>query len=142
MNFKNSKKFQKIQNKIFFQKFISRKLLVLERSGLHHRIENIQKFLPYKFRLRAHRGGARAQLLSTFLSISNFWVGRAGLQNTIYKILYCIGQSITNFLDFMRGRTSNLHTKFQPNCTNIAKVIPFSNFYGGRLVGPVRMNRF
>ena len=53
LNFKNSKKFKKIQNRIFFQKFISRKLLVLERSGLHHRVENIEKFLPYKFHRRA-----------------------------------------------------------------------------------------
>ena len=56
---KNSKKFK---TKLFFQKFISRKLLVLERSGLHHRVENIEKFLPYKFRRRDHTAGARTQL--------------------------------------------------------------------------------
>ena len=62
LNFNNSKKLKKIPNKISFQKFISRKLLVLERSGLHHRVENIEKLLSYKFRLRAHRGGAQTQL--------------------------------------------------------------------------------
>ena len=44
------------------QKFISLKILVLERSGLHHRVENIEKFLPYKFRQKQKTARARAQL--------------------------------------------------------------------------------
>ena len=62
LNFKNSKKFKKIQNKNFFQKFISRKLLVLERFALHHRVENIEKYLTYMFCQRHLTAWARPKL--------------------------------------------------------------------------------
>ena len=65
-------------------------------------------------------------------SISNFWVGRAGLQNI---------DRITKFLNSMRGRESDLHTKFQPNRTEIVKVIRFPGFLVGRLVELVCMHR-
>ena len=42
----------------------------------------------------------------------------------------------------MWGRESNLHTKFLPNQTKIAKVVLFSNFSGGSLVGPFQIKRF
>ena len=48
-------------------------------------------------------------------SISNFWVGRAGLQT--------IGWSITKRLNSMWGCKSDLHTKFQLYRTKIDKVI-------------------
>ena len=41
---------------------MSKKIFVIECSGLHHRIENIEKFLPYKFHHRPHTVGARSQL--------------------------------------------------------------------------------
>ena len=49
---------------------------------------------------------------------------------------------ITKLLNCMQGLEPGLHSKFQPNRTKIAKVIPFYNFSGGRMVGPVRMNPF
>ena len=69
-----------------------------------------------------------------FFSISNFWDVRAGLEN--------IGRSITTFINLTRGRESDLHTKFQPNRSKIAKVIPFFKFLGSRLVGPVASTDF
>ena len=61
MKFKKIKKNSK-NKKIFFLKNSYLKLLVLERSGLHHRVENIEKFLPYEFYLRDHKNQTHIQL--------------------------------------------------------------------------------
>ena len=54
----NSERRKRVGGKKRGEKIIFQKILVLERSGLHHRIKNIEKFLAYKFRHRLHRGGA------------------------------------------------------------------------------------
>ena len=58
----NSERRKRVGGKKRGEKIIFQKILVLERSGLHHRIKNIEKFLAYKFRHRLHRSGARPQL--------------------------------------------------------------------------------
>ena len=59
--------------------------------------------------------------MAEIFSISNFWVGRADLQN--------IGWSITKLLNSMRVRETDFHTKFQTNRTKIAKLSHFQYFW-------------
>ena len=92
--------------------------------------------LSPKVTMKFHQFPTKNVQVMAFFKFSprNFRVGWAGLQN--------ISRTINKFLNLMRGREYDLHTKFQPNRTKISKVIPFSIFLGGRLVGPVRINQF
>ena len=66
-----------------------------------------------------------------FFLLVSFQVGRAGQQNN--------GPASTKFLRAILGRNTDLNTKFQPNRTIFAEVIPFNRILAGRLVEPIRI---